>query len=61
MIVPGKGVLQKFRDVAQRRWQVSLTDIRIIDQFNATDMPSGLVTLLTELESFRLARVGSGA
>lgn len=60
-IVPGKEVLQKFREAVQQRWQVNLTDIRIIDEFRAEDLPHDLVTLLQSLESFRKSRVARGA
>lgn len=61
MIVPGKEVLQKFRETVQQRWQVNLTDIRIIDEFRSEDVPPDLVALLESLESFRKTRDAHGA
>ena len=53
-LVPGKGVLKKLRDILSKKWSISLTDIRIIDEFRAAEIPGDLMELLRSLESYRL-------
>ena len=60
-IVPGKDVLQKFRETVQQRWQVNLTDIRIVDEFSPEEIAPDLTELLQDLESFRISPVARGA
>jgi hypothetical protein len=59
-IVPGKDVLHKFRDVVQQRWQVNLTDIRIIDEFRPEEISEDLRSFLAALESFRTLPLSAG-
>lgn len=53
-IVPGKIVLRNIRTYVNEKWSVSLTDIRIIDEFKAAEIPSDLMDLLKNLEVYRL-------
>lgn len=60
-IVPGKDVLQKLREVIQQRWQVNLTDIRIIDEFRPDEIADDLRDLLKGLEAFRTSQLAPSA
>jgi energy-coupling factor transporter ATP-binding protein EcfA2 len=52
-IVPGKTTLSTLRKYVNDNWSVSLTDVRIIDEFRAAEIPSDLFQLLRELDSYR--------
>ncbi|MBI2429311.1 MAG: AAA family ATPase [Ignavibacteriales bacterium] len=53
-IVPGKVVLSALRTNIQELYGVSLTDYKIIDEFSLDEIPNDLLTLISNLESFRL-------
>lgn len=53
-IVPGKQILKMLRDEVQRLYCASLTDVKIIDEFKAREVPKDLVALIEGLESFRV-------
>lgn len=55
-IVPGKEILRKLRAFIHDRWSVSLSDLRIIDEFRPAEIPSDMVDLLTTLEAYRTAQ-----
>jgi len=52
-IVPGKKILRNLRSYVNQKWSVSLTDIRIIDEFRAAEIPIDLMELLRTLEEYR--------
>jgi hypothetical protein len=52
-IVPGKQVIRQLRDQIQERWQVNLTDIRIIDTFRREEVATDLVEFARRLDAFR--------
>lgn len=52
-IVPGKTVLRNLRSYIHSKWSVSLTDVRIIDEFKPIEIPSDLIDLLNTLEAYR--------
>lgn len=52
-IVPGKQVLALFRDEINRTYGVNLTDHRIVSEFTIEEIPSDLMTLLGDLDSYR--------
>ena len=54
-IVPGKHTLRKLRAYISDKWSVSLTDIRIIDEFMPAEIPSDFMELLRTLETYRNA------
>lgn len=51
-IVPGKEVLSKLRTEVQAKYGVTLTDSRIINEFDAENIPLDLKSLLRKLEAF---------
>jgi hypothetical protein len=53
-MVPGKEVLRIVRDEIQVKYAVTLTNYRIIESLRRGEVPSDLVTLLTQLEDFRI-------
>ena len=53
-IVPGKKILRNLRSYVNQKWSVSLTDIRIIDEFRAAEIPVDLMDLLRTLEEYRV-------
>lgn len=53
LIVPGKDALTDLRQQIQDRYQVTLTDYRIISAYKAADVPSDLHDLVVELDTFR--------
>lgn len=55
-IVPGKEVLKKLRDVIQSSYSINLTDNKLIDEINISEVPEDLKNLLTKLEAYRSAR-----
>jgi energy-coupling factor transporter ATP-binding protein EcfA2 len=55
LIVPGKETLHSLREEIQKQFVVSLTDIRIIDEFRRDEIPADLVSILEALELFRRA------
>ncbi|HUB95313.1 MAG TPA: AAA family ATPase [Stellaceae bacterium] len=55
-LVPGKEVLRQFRQQVQEVYGVTLTDARIVESINRSDVPADLSTLLDELETFRTTR-----
>ena len=52
-IVPGKHVLKNLRNYINQKWSVSLTDIRIIDEFKPAEIPIDLMELLRTLDEYR--------
>lgn len=54
-IVPGKDVLRSVREHFQKSYGISLTDFRILDCYNADEIPQDLKTLLVQLEEFRVS------
>ena len=52
-IVPGKDVLNSFREVIQSKYGITLTDYRIIDEFRSEEVPSDLLDLLRSLDDYR--------
>jgi hypothetical protein len=52
-IVPGKQVLQRLRSEVQRRYGVSITDLKIIDSIRLEEVPDDIRLLLQGLEEFR--------
>ena len=52
-IVPGKKVLSALRTRLHEKCSVSLTDIKIIDEFQPEEIPNDLMCLLGKLDSFR--------
>jgi len=52
-IVPGKIVLRQLREEIQKIYSVSLTDVRIIDEYNTSEIPEDLRELLFKIEDFR--------
>jgi predicted ATP-dependent endonuclease of OLD family len=53
-IVPGKDILRELRTYASEKWSITLTDIRIIDEFSAQEIPTDLRELLFMLDKFRI-------
>jgi energy-coupling factor transporter ATP-binding protein EcfA2 len=54
-LVPGKEVLQLFRQRVQELWGVTLTDARIAEAINREDIPADMQRLIERVESFRTA------
>lgn len=54
-IVPGKTTLRLLREAVQLNYSVNLTDVQIIDEFSATEIPDDLIRLLDQLEAFRIS------
>ena len=52
-IVDGGDTLRALREEVQRRWKVSLTDNCIVDEFARDEIPTDILELLNNLESFR--------
>ena len=52
-VVPGKDVLNAFREALQSKCGVTLTDYRIIDEFRSAEVPADLLDLLKSLEDYR--------
>ena len=52
-LVPGKKVLRRLREKLNTHFSINLTDIRIIDEFRADEIPADLVRLLRNLDAFR--------
>lgn len=54
-IVPGKEVLRNLRSYVSDKWALSLTDVRIIDEFHRAEIPTDLADLLKTLEEYRVS------
>lgn len=52
-IVGGKQVLKDIRSQVSEKWSVTLTDIRIIDEFQPTDIPEDMRDLIQKIEAYR--------
>lgn len=52
-IVPGKEVLRRLREIIQNNYAVNLTDYKIIDEINKSEVPADLSALLDNLEAYR--------
>ena len=52
-LVPGKEILKKLRTEVETLYHVNLTDIKIIDEFRAEEIPEDLRRLISSLETFR--------
>jgi energy-coupling factor transporter ATP-binding protein EcfA2 len=55
-IVPGKQILSLLRSHIDNKWSVNLTDYKIIDEFRKEDIPTDLITLLHQLDEYRLKK-----
>jgi len=53
VIVSGKKMLADLRSYLSKKYSITLTDIRIIDEFIEDEIPQDLKTLITRLEEFR--------
>ena len=53
-IVPGKQTLRMLRNEIQNLYSINLTDIKIIDEFKAKEIPEDLTLLIKNLEEFRV-------
>jgi len=56
-IVPGKIVLRSLRGYVHDKWSVSLTDVRIIDEFRPAEIPRDLIGLLNVTEKYRISAI----
>lgn len=54
-LVSGKEVLRQYRQRVKDQYGITLTDSRIIDAMNKDDIPTDMVTLLNELDLFRIS------
>lgn len=52
-VVPGKTTLRLLREVVQRDYNVNMTDVQIIDEFNRDEIPEDLLGLIMGLDAFR--------
>jgi energy-coupling factor transporter ATP-binding protein EcfA2 len=52
-IVAGKDVLSALRMEVQNRWQVNLTDLRIVNEFRREEVPADMATLVEQLDAYR--------
>ncbi len=52
-LVPGKEILKNLRSEVESLYHVNLTDIKIIDEFRAEEIPEDLCSLINSLEAFR--------
>jgi AAA domain, putative AbiEii toxin, Type IV TA system/AAA ATPase domain len=54
-ITPGKTTLRMLRAAIQEAYNVNLTDVQIIDEFEADEIPQDLRALIAQLEGFRIS------
>ncbi|MNJ74844.1 hypothetical protein D3C77_718410 [compost metagenome] len=54
-MVCGKDVLKELRTKITELYSVTLTEIRIIDEFDVDEIPGDLRELIRSLEAYRLA------
>ncbi|MGH8807326.1 MAG: hypothetical protein ACREX0_05545, partial [Noviherbaspirillum sp.] len=54
-IVPGKQVLKLLRSYVDEKWGITLTDVKIIDEFHHDEIPHDLTRLLHRLEQYRVS------
>jgi hypothetical protein len=52
-VAPGKVTLRSLRAKVQNDYNVNLSDVQIIDEFNLAEIPEDLRGLIDELEAFR--------
>lgn len=52
VIVPGKSVLATLRDRLQKEFGVTLTDVKIINEFKKEDVPIDMVKLIERLDEY---------
>jgi hypothetical protein len=52
-IVGGKQVLKDIRSYVSEKWSVTLTDIRIIDEFQPIDIPEDMRDLIQKIDAYR--------
>lgn len=52
-VVPGKTTLRLLRAAIQEDYNVNLSDVKIIDEFNLKEIPEDLRKLINDMESFR--------
>lgn len=52
-IVGGKQVLKDIRSYVSEKWSVTLTDIRIVDEFKESEIPEDMKNLIQMLETYR--------
>ncbi|MCP1645621.1 energy-coupling factor transporter ATP-binding protein EcfA2 [Pseudomonas citronellolis] len=57
VIVGGKAILKELRSICSESYGITLTDVRIIDGFNRSEIPKDLVELVNKLESYRSAQI----
>ena len=55
-IVAGKDVLSAVRSRLQQDWNITLTDVRILDCYKSEEVPQDLVALIQRLDEFRMRR-----
>ena len=53
-IVGGKQILKDIRTYISNKWSVTLTDIRIIDEFHESEIPEDMKILIQKIEEYRL-------
>ena len=53
-IVPGTQMLRNLRTHVYDKWGITLTDVKIIDEFRANEIPDDLRQLLHKLELYRV-------
>ena len=52
-IIPGKQILKNLRTYVNEKWGVTLTDVKIIDEFRGDEIPLDMNFLLKKLENYR--------
>jgi predicted ATPase len=55
-IAPGKTLLSSLRAGVQERWQVNLTDARIVAEFRRDEVPADLQELIRALDAYRAGK-----
>lgn len=53
LIVPGKDVIKEFRSYLQNTYGINVTDTKIIDQIDRSEIPENLVALIKKIEIFQ--------
>jgi predicted ATP-dependent endonuclease of OLD family len=52
-IIHGKDTLASLREIVQDKYSITLTDFRIIDEYNVDEIPSTIISIIENLEKFR--------
>lgn len=55
-IIPGKDVLRELRKELQEKYNITLTDSRIIEEFKKEEIPDDLVGLLEKIDEYRVKK-----